>query len=186
MKLLLGIKVGGMREFSGAETTEKFWNTESIYSGLPLFAVARDTSKPGCIGAALLLIVAILDRFGLSKIGEFVVLPIAVNMVYLVIWPAPMHVKPCEPMCKEPTRIDHDQQVVGTVFAGYNIAHINAVTCTYQPSKEACIWIVVKNFAQSLCAKIGLSHDAHYQRIGQKPRRVCSTAGLRHFSPMAA
>jgi hypothetical protein len=39
-------------------------------------------------------------------------------------------------------------------------------------------WIVVKKFAQQFCGNIGLSHDAPYQRIGQRPGRVSALPGF--------
>ena len=51
------------------------------------------------------------------------------------------------------------------------------------PSKYTCILVVIENFTQMVCGKIGLSHAVvpYKQWCGQKPRRVTSTSGLRYF-----
>ena len=59
-------------------------------------------------------------------------------------------------------------------------------SCSPAPSsfvgEVSRIGVVVKNFAQTLRGKIGLSHDAPIMLIGQRPVSVSSTCGLRYFS----
>jgi hypothetical protein len=50
------------------------------------------------------------------------------------------------------------------------------------PSKHTGFWCVIKNFAQTLRGKIGLSHDAVLSQIGQKLTCVSAHGGLRYFN----
>lgn len=67
-----------------------------------------------------------------------------------------------------------------------NVPRVWPLFAINQAGESSGVWVVIEKFAQACCAKIGLSHDAPCQRIGQKPRRVTSTPGLRHFNIGAA
>jgi hypothetical protein len=49
------------------------------------------------------------------------------------------------------------------------------------PRKHSRFRVVVKQFAQALRGKIGLSHDAPQMLIGQRPGSVDALAGLCYF-----
>lgn len=119
----------------------------------------------------------------LSDVAKAIVGRLAIDVVNVMPWKCSRHVKPRQPVAVV--------TLLGNTDGDIAIRHLGASTATpeellidrrFYPSKKPCFWAVVENFAQAVCAKIGLSHDAPYQRIGQRPSRVCSTSGLRHFS----
>lgn len=62
-----------------------------------------------------------------------------------------------------------------------NSTGIFATMLTSGSNKDAGVWIVVKQLAQSLRGKIRLSHDAVPLLIGQKPGRVISACSASSF-----
>src|SRR5574343_765509 len=87
---------------------------------------------------------------------------IAVDMVDYAFWPASIDVKPCKPVRLPNTPSNSYPDVPAAAYVASNSANANVVVLTgaFHPYENTCLWIVVKKFAQTLCGKIGLSHDA--------------------------
>lgn len=139
------------------------------------FAVLRGTP----------LILRINTTRHIPKVIDTIVVNDSVYVVYVTYRPRSMDVKPCKPIgvvrpvtdLYGPTPRSHDA-------SGYQSLCLVVVGCF--PREYSSGRFVVQNFAQTFCGKIGLSHAVvpYKQWFGQRPRRVCCTAGLRHFNSL--
>lgn len=143
----------------------------------------RTNQLAGAIASRPALVLAILGGGGVAQIRNPVVVTNTVNVVDVPSRPSLVNVEP-------------SKSVLGVAFSGNPNTAIPTLVVSvagpfpgqlevpsiHKPSEYAGILVVVKKCAQFFCANISLSHDAPYQRIGQKPRRVTSTPGLRHFN----
>ena|SRR3990167_808674 len=123
----------------------------------------------------------------ITKIANSVVATIAVNVVNIVFRPFSMNVKPRKPMSKVLGVVDGYAKIApvdffGSVCPGKLVCDVNL------SGKNSSLLIVIKQFAQALWGKIGLSHAVvpYKQWIGQRPRCASNTAGLRHFNGVLA
>jgi hypothetical protein len=95
-------------------------------------------------------IALILQIRGFAKIGDRVIIAIAVNMIQHMTGPLAMDVKPCKSMRPiRPTR--HFNSAVSEWCNGAgNHAGLSSTPCGTQPPKMACVWVVTqfrrKNF----------------------------------------
>ena len=122
-------------------------------------------------------------RFGgVTKICKRAIGSIAVYVVNLFWWKFSNHKKEGKPVGKVSPTIKTN--------AGISIWSPDASDASYddapiwfnQPRKQASLRVVMKQLAQTLRGKIGFSHDAPFQRIGQRLACVFSTCGPRHFN----
>lgn len=116
-----------------------------------------------------------------AQVAPTVVSPVPVDVINLAGWPFSVHIEP--------------RKAVGVVLAGPVHANVDVpVGClaTGQrahgrplapnaPAELALDGVVGKKLAQTLRAKIWLSHEALQLLIGQRPRRVSSTTRPRYF-----
>lgn len=145
--------------------------------------VPVSAKQPGrlviCAGLSHVLLV---DGLGyISQLANAVVSGVAVNVVNLPIRPSPVKMQPSKAVRAVTAPINHDDRV-SVRAASRNSSRFCRPATEYAPNENAGFGVVVKNFAQTLRGKIGLSHDAPSKRIGQRPVSVSSTCGLRHFS----
>lgn len=184
MVLLLCRQIRVVSQLRGIKTPEiGYFPRGYAYLRHPFFARLANTSKS--MHVEFVKVASVLSIFrarDIPEIGKYVVVPHAINVVYGFGGPYSEYVKPCEAMAKVSVAINHNPDIPLIV------GHASLRTCkaiswaaTFSPSKHPSLWVVVKQFAQTLCGKIGLSHDTGPSLIGQRPGRVISTSGLRYF-----
>jgi hypothetical protein len=98
-----------------------------------------------------------------------------------------MNVKPCNPVGVITGAINSDFDVpIADIFKPGVCSGLPSGPSLCPTGKRAGVWVVVEKFTQTLCGKIGLSHDALLMLIGQKPGSVSALAGLLHFTTLRA
>lgn len=148
--------------------------------------VLLDSKKTGFVMASSHSDVLLVDASGrFPKIGPCVVGSFAINMVNAVAGPFAGHVKPCKAVCVIETGAKANLNITthinrASAHVGFTPAH--PAPGTWYPNKIPRLWVILEVVAQTLCGKIGLIHEAPFQRIGQRPVRVTSASGLRYFN----
>ena len=185
VEFLFGFKVGIVRFLLAVKVPKSVILPIKSYPGSPL-ACAFDlsSSESTAFSRPVLLVESVSS---LTQIVDPVISLHPVDVVYVSGGPSSMNVKPRQPVNFVFAPIYANLKIPLVVRAIQNLTSFALSTAKADSTGEnACVWVVIKEFAQAFCAKIGLSHDAPYQRIGQKPRRVSSTSGLRHFNGLQA
>ncbi len=155
------------------------------YSSIPSlnFAITSFYAKQAAfiVRRTIESILIVFSIGGLSKIAKSIVRPVAIYMVNELGRLLTVHIQPCQPVGKKLSSANNNSMVATGVYRP-NSAIFSPAILWRSPIKCASFWVVIKNFAQTLCGKIGLSHDAPCKRIGQRPGRVISTSRLRYFN----
>jgi len=171
--------------FLGFERAEVNLFAINLNGRLPLASSEffRANQFAGAIASRPALVLAILGCGGVTQIRNPVVVTNAVNVVDVASRPRPVNVEPSKSVLSV-AFTGHPNTAIPTLVVSVTGPFTGQLDASsiHKPSEYAGLWGVVKKCAQFFCANIGLSHDAPYQRIGQKPRRVTSTPGLRHFN----
>ena len=186
MEPALSLNVGGVGLFSGVEHAEMQAGAVDANIGKPpqALVVPKSASKAGgfAVSPSAENILPV-HRYGyVSKVGDSVIGFIAIDVIYDIERPSPVHVDPCETMglVRGPTNHYYAIPLLGYVPG--KRAGFRRPSSGFDPSENAGFWIVVKKFLQALCSKIGSSHDAPLMLIGQRPAMCISTGGPRHFN----
>lgn len=107
-----------------------------------------------------------------TKVTDSVVGPVPIDVVNK-FRPLSMAVEPSQTVGKEFLAVDTDLDVAISMRTAGRVAWgrlaFSAAGSDYSPCKQSRVRTVVKKFAQALCGKIGLSHDALQKLIGQRP-----------------
>lgn len=171
--------------FFFGEDAEIHFNAVVFYSCAPLFSIFQpsNTSKSSYVFGARWLVFSILFYGGSAKVIPVIFGAFAVFMVDDMGRPGASHIEPREAMPAKSLSVNLDLNVrILSCFDGScNGANSHSVGGGHNPSKQPRLGIVVKDFAQSLRGKIGLSHDALQLLIGQRPAGVDSTARASSF-----
>ena len=177
--------MGKLRCFK--ETQINRFPTKS-YSCLPCSAfVFSNTKKRRCIAGWSRFILAIFKIMRFTKIAYSVVISIAVYVIQKLIRPLPVKIKPRESVPHVISTVYMDVPIsVGDVQRPGNAVFSYSSTSACDVGKNPGVRVVVEKFAQTLCGKIGLSHDALLMLIGQRPGSVSALSGLRYFSVICA
>lgn len=181
-------QVGRVSQFFRRKISEAFGSSVAgNLSAPPVLAFHKiDPSQPRFASTTNRRVLFILLVSSFSKVCHAVIKAVAINMVNLPRRMCPKHIKPCESMglVQFPRNPD-----LGVLIAGADIpSHFTnnySVGGPGSPSENTSVWAVVKNFAQTLCGKIGLSHDTVPSLIGQRLTRVSSACRPRYFSALA-
>ena len=148
---------------------------------LPTGVSTAHTKKSRKItGRSMTMILGILCSRYLSEIRQSIVFPVSVYMVYMQTCPHSACVKNSKLVGQIESSAYLDLDIPVGVNRSSHIAYTDALVAL-KPGKHPSVRVVVKKFAQTLCGKIGLSHDVLQLLIGQRPVCVDSTDGLRHF-----
>jgi hypothetical protein len=119
------------------------------------------------LGALLILIIFRLRR--LAKICEAVIARITVDMIYTAFWKIACHVEPDEAMRQISRLVNFDPEIAARLTSG------NGPSARWKPvhlpRHNPGFRIVMEQFSQSFCSKLGLSHDAPRMLIGKRPAR---------------
>jgi hypothetical protein len=136
-------------------------------------------TKLAVLGVPVLLVKCV---GGFSEICKSIVSGLPVDMVNVVRRPFAINVKPHKPVSLVLLAVYHYLNVALFIKAVKHIANPALAAIRYS-GKYASGFVVVEKFAQTIYAKIASSHAVVplKQWFGQKPRRVLSTSGLRHF-----
>lgn len=179
---LLGQKVSSVSKFGAAKSTKAHAHPachDARSPSVPALECAEQTRGAGRFCGADVL--GVFCRSNVSEIGKLVVISHAISVVYKADWPRSVHIQPSKSVCSVGEWGDSDGPVplIGNSpsYAPFSFV----VWPINKPCKNASLRVVVKQFAQTLCGKIGLIHDTVLSLIGQRPARVISTGGLRHF-----
>lgn len=185
MMLSLRDQIGGMGKFGRIKPAQEMRSAIKVDACAP-FSAGRIPTGTQQMRALVVphcppLVLVILAGRCLAQIRNSVIRWRAVDVVYFSNRPRAMDVQPCQSVTAAHPAVNHDDQVASTVQATGRSVSVDAFTSS-PPCKHTGFWVVVKQFAQTLRGKIGRSHDAVLSLIGQRPARVCSTGGPRHFS----
>lgn len=148
----------------------------------PPFAVglvptcAQEAASPQ--GSSLVLQVLALGC--LAEIRESVIRRVTRNVVQAGRRPSPVNVQPSQTVRFVQTAIDADSDVAASIFVARNGFRL-PTTGRYKPRERPGDGVVLKQFAQACCGKIGGSHDALQKLIGQMPASVFTTARASAF-----
>jgi len=143
----------------------------------PYLTYAKKTALAVWSGRSLIL--QVLRPCNATQVAQSVIGPIPVDVVNITGRDNAIGVEPRKPVSTIRFMVYSDYPV----SVGVRNASLLENTPQEALKKHASLWVVVKQFAQACCGKIGLSHDVSPVKklIGQKPARVISTGGLRHF-----
>lgn len=181
MQNLLRVKIGLVGSLLRRERPEVEVfpvDTDSCHPP-PIFGVVV-SPKLSIFGVPVLLVKQI---GGFSKVANTVVRLYSIDVVNVFFGPTAIRVQPSKSVNLVLVHVDTHLEIPVMVKPVEGCASFAASPPKADYSGENTgIWVVMKKLAQACCGKIGLSHDAPYQRIGQRPGRVCSTSRLRHFS----
>jgi hypothetical protein len=148
---------------------------------LPPSLIHYDACVSGCIGFLNCSVLHVFKLTSLTQIAKSVIRPNAIYMVYSFSREFSKRMEPCKSvhLVKLPVYL---QCAVSIRRNCPDLATGGSIVGSFDSFKQTRFWTVIEKFAQTLCGKIGLSHDTVPSLIGQRPRRVDSTSGLRHFS----
>lgn len=181
-----GCNVGFMGEFFCFKVAQRFTDAICANYGAPPARVLIDTKHPrAAVALRLPLILQVPGTRYLSKIRNSVVCSDAVSMVNYLYGERPVGVKPRKPVQRIGAEINLNSKVaVPFVERANRGVNRNAVACFNASGKYSSIRVVMEKFTQTFCGKIGSSHAVVplKQWFGQRPARVDSTSGLRHFN----
>jgi hypothetical protein len=126
-----------------------------------------------------------------AQIGPSIVRPDAVDVIYFMFRPFARHVQPRQAMGVKTPGAIYTNENVPKVFANVpefsaHGAIVKSGCCVWVSPKFPGFWVVAQTLAQTLCGKIGLSHDALLMLIGQRPASADNASGLRYFSARGA
>lgn len=121
------------------------------------------------------------------QVTNSVVIPDAVDVVNALRGEHSEHVQPSQPMLrivKLPIYKNRSVPFVSFRASAKTGASVVGAYGLFNPCKYTSFRIVIKDFAQALCGKIGLSHAVSPVKkwFGQKPQSVSALLGLRHFN----
>lgn len=160
-------------------------NTRNSDLRNPVFARANptDAQHPGItVRLRLALVLLVNEGFDITKICKSVVCSVAVDVVNLVLRPFACHVEPRETM---------SVFLTGAINTNLHVAMLgHAAGGTVGPSslaagapgKRARQRVIVKKFAQTRGAKIGISHEMVTSSSGQRLGSVASAYQASLFS----
>jgi hypothetical protein len=176
-------KVREMCQGRGIKRTEMRLN--SIYSDdcLPTSTAWTDPKKTSLVcNLSSFLILGINCGRYVSKVCKRIIRSASINMVNLIFRPLSCLVKPSKPVGGKMFTPEKEADIPIVVHMPRDVTYTHTSSLD-KVSKYASLGVVVKQFAQTLCGKIVSSHDVvpYKQLIGQRPVRVDSTDGPRHF-----
>lgn len=187
MNLVFGNVIGRLCQFFGVEITKVDYLLAGRNLSVP--SAVRPKTNPKNFGFAIrvrsVLVLHILLSSRLSEVVDSIVRTHSVFMVYKRLRERSIDISPSQYVRKILAAVYANSYVSVICFVPRNAASLHSPLVA-GPSKHAGFLVVVKQFSQACCGKIGLSHDAVLSLIGQRPIRVSSTDGLRYFMPSAA
>jgi hypothetical protein len=186
MKMFFLQKIGFMCKFCCIEIPNRYRFLVNHDSGLVCSIFSNRNAKKSrfIIGVRAALVLGVLGLIRLPEIAYRVVCFVPVYVIYLTFAPSPIDKQPSKLMRNIFDASNADDLVASLVKTTSLTPFLESPvpTSTRNPSENASFRVVVKQFTQTLCGKIGLSHDTVPSLIGQRPARVISTGGLRYFS----
>lgn len=177
--------VGFVGLYSSVKVPDVVGNSVNLDSRLPLPGICVSTKQSRLRSfLSLPLILHILGNGCLAKVRHAVVCFDAVDMVNQQRRVMPVNIEPSKTVEQVYLSVYLGSDVPLLVQRAHRLASWDVVGDSNQPRKNSGFWFVVEKFTQACCGKIIGSHAVvpFKQWFGQKPRRVISTAGLRHFS----
>ena len=187
MVLSLCLKVGVMGKLRRLKTPDSRLLPIYPYLSNPELSFLTHSQKSRfAVATSSAHILLILCARHITKVGYSVVARVAINVVSVPAWPDFINVKPRKPVGAVKLHFNSNKNVPVVPDAAGNRPRLppRFLSC-YAACKHASLWVVVKQFAQARCGKIGLSHDTVPSLIGQRPACVDSTGGPRHFTTQA-
>lgn len=181
VEFALGSEVCGMGKFGRGKYAEVMFCPCGINLCLPFRSSTADAKKTRKIARGCgSVVLGVFDTRNKAQVLYSVVAPSSVYVVYLLPRQTPLSMYPSKAMGQVQSAKNLNLNISVGVGCSGSISDADALVRS-TPSKDASFRVVVKQLAQTLCGKIGLSHDVPPVRIGQRPARVDSTGGLRHF-----
>jgi hypothetical protein len=141
-------------------------NSNDSLKSVPVNSDAKQTSSVAAFCALEIFKIHALRH--ITKVSESIVRWIAILVVYSESRRRASHVEPCKPMDEMRLSIDANAHSSALDYTPSNMANNGVLGGFFEPDEDPSLGIVVKQFAQALCGKIGLSHDALLKLIGQR------------------
>ena len=176
--------VGGMSEFGRLKEAKVPFALVGANSGFPFFCSRNPISPKYFRGGFLVWFTSVLHVFRFSsftKIPYGIVASTLVYVVDLIGGPSSIHIQPRKAMRRVKMAVNSDYDIAVTVATG-NRARLADTGPLMTPRKHPTLRVVMQQLTESLCGKIGLSHDVLLKLIGQRPVRVQTACGLRYFN----
>jgi hypothetical protein len=183
------LKVGSMCQFWGGKVAKITHNAVYHDGGAVDVTALMNTKNPKfVVGLRFYDVLAVCPMRHIAQVFNSVVSLDTIDMVDRACRGYAVHVQPRKPMCGVGLSVYTDTDVPSGTCPTSHHARFARLAMTNAPSKNSSFGIVIKKFADALWGKIGLSHAVvpYKQWFGQKPRRVDSTSGLRHFNGVMA
>ena len=165
VKFALGSNIGRVRQLWGVEVSKKQARPKRIYSRSVFFTPAADSKNRCSVGRIRLSSVFSVAGTGkVAKIFNPVIRPYPVYVVNVVAGPNTVDIQPSKsvglvsvtPQREADIAAVIDRPEANRVFQGNSSTGSSNYS---DPHKNASLGVVVKQFAQTCCGKIGLSHD---------------------------
>lgn len=156
----------------------KFWGIESAKVVLlaiganlrpePISSRSNTKKSISVIGLSRNLVFFVQPIRGFTEIANSVIGLDCVDVVNRTERKAPIDVHPCKLMPPIWGAVDSYDNVPLPIDAASKASALPVWRNVFAPSEDSCFWGVVQKFVQAFCGKIGLSHDAPCQQIGQR------------------
>lgn len=169
MKLPFCLNVRSASKFWRLKSAKVHANFIDLNAGPPVVSVSGNTERAvSIVGSTLPDVLYVLALRNITQVCNSIVAWVSVNVVNAKFRPFAIDVKPRNAMLFDFLAANSNVSV--SVFANVssNVANIDPVGRSDLAREYAGQWIIMKKFAQAFCGKIGLSHDAPYQQIGQR------------------
>lgn len=180
--------VGFMREFWSVEVSKVFQFLVNADMGNPISThwTKGNTHKPRRTIFAQASILSVFRPSSLSKIAKPVVKSISIYVVYVMLRPLSMNVKPSQSVGHKVRKVNGDVAITKHCLGPSDMPNRATPRNSFYPSKYSGVWVIVKQFTQTLYGELRIVHSHAVSPVkkwfGQRPARVDSTGGLRYFS----
>jgi len=181
----LSLNVGGVSFFGRSKAAKMQCLAHVLYACRPLFldrVVRGSYESRGANRCSRSEVLHIGLGRNIPKVCNSVIGRVPIHMVNVLFRPLAERVKPSQPVAVVPYSINPNYAVSVAVGAASHFPCVRPEAKLNAPCESATVGVVVKNFAQSLRGKIGLSHDAVLSQIGQRLAGVSAHGGLRYFN----
>ncbi len=171
----LGSDVGRVSFFCRSEPSKRDSLAVDSDSRLPAATRIKTCADQSFSSHCLAHVLQICAARNIPQIGKAVIRLFAIDVVNVLPRLLPSHIQPGQSMSVMLRSINANRHVSRCVDNACNSSGAGTPAKSKSPPKHAGIGFVLKNLAQTLRGKIGLSHEALQLLIGQRPASVSST-----------
>lgn len=181
----LSFQISGSGFFCCVKEAKMNFLHANTYGCLPfgfLFTPVNTTKSTGIVCSDKFLVLTILRVIAFSEILKSIVRFATIFMVDLIVRPRTSYMQPSKAMRSIRCTINFYNSIAFAIYSSGNITgSIWARFSNDRPCENSSARIIIQNLAQVFCCKLWFSHDALLSLIGQRPARVHSALGSRHY-----